>query len=100
MIALRKEHIKYIFNASILVHCDIISGSYENGKQTQVIYSIFPNYYPGEKIIEKPINLVYLSVFTDKLLIYSITMRLTDQDDKLLNFRGEAITIRLHLKTL
>ena len=81
---------------SILIHCDIISDSYENGKKRPVIYSFFPNCFPGEKILEKPINLVYLPVFVDK--IYSINIRLTDQNDKPINFRGETITLRLHLK--
>ena len=37
---------------SILVHCDIISGSFLNGGREPVIYSFFPNVSPGEKIVE------------------------------------------------
>ena len=43
---------------SILVHCDVIGGSYVNGSQETVIYSFFPDVEPGMKIIEKPSHIV------------------------------------------
>lgn len=81
---------------SILVNIDIISGSYVNGTLQPVIYSFFPNVPPGYKIVENPKNLVYLPLILDK--ISSIETRLTDQNDKLLNFRGEEITMRFHIR--
>ena len=45
---------------SILVNIDIISGSYVNGTTKSTIYSFFPKVSPGYKIIESPVNLVYL----------------------------------------
>jgi hypothetical protein len=81
---------------SIFVEVDIINGSYVNGKLSPIIYSFFPNVSPGYKIIENPVNLVFLPLNTHS--IDKVTVRLTDQDGKLLNLRGETITIRLHIR--
>ena len=50
---------------SILVNIDIIAGSYVNGTTKNTIYSFFPKVSPGYKIIESPVNLVYLPLTTD-----------------------------------
>jgi hypothetical protein len=81
---------------SIFVAVDIINRSYVNGKLSPVIYAFSPNASPGYKIVENPINLVFLPLNTHS--IDKVTVRLTDQDGKLLNLRGETITIRLHIR--
>ena len=80
---------------SILVNIDIISGSYVNGA-TDTIYSFFPDVGPGYKIIESPLNLVYLPITLDT--IDSLNVSITDQDDHLLNLRNEKLTIRFHIR--
>ena len=67
---------------SILVNIDIISGSYVNGTKN-TIYSFFPKVSPGYKIIEMPVNLVYLLITLDT--IDRLQVSITDQDDHLLN---------------
>ena len=83
---------------SILVNIDIISGSYVNGQRYPTIYSFFPGVSPGYKIIETPANLVYLPVTLDA--IYSMQTSLTDQNGKLLNLRGENVSIRFHVREI
>ena len=83
---------------SILVNIDIISGSYVNGAPQPTIYAFFPDVSPGYKIVENPVNLVYLPIITDT--ISSLETRLTDQDGNLLNLRGEVLTIRFHIKEI
>ena len=78
---------------SILVNIDIISGSYVNGTTKNTIYSFFPKVSPGYKIIESPVNLVYLPITLDT--IDSLAVSITDQDDHLLNLRNE---IRFHIR--
>ena len=83
---------------SILVHCDVVAGSTVNGQSYPTLYSFFPNVAPGYKIVETPHNLVYLPVTTD--YIRSIRVWLTSQnEEEMLNLRGETITLRLHLRT-
>ena len=81
---------------SILVNIDIISGSYVNGTTKSTIYSFFPKVSPGYKIIESPVNLVYLPITLDT--IDSLNVMITDQDDHLLNLRNKKLTIRFHIR--
>ena len=81
---------------TILVNIDIISGSYVNGVSQNTIYSFFPDVSPGYKIVETPVNLVYLPVTLDT--IHSIETTLTDQNSTLLNLRNETLTIRFHIR--
>ena len=81
---------------SIFVNIDIIEGSYVNGKTKNTIYSFFPNVSPGYKILESPVNLVYLPLLTDT--IQNINLSITDQDENLLNLRGEKLTARFHIR--
>ena len=81
---------------SILVNIDIISGSYVNRTTKNTIYSFFPKVSPGYKIIESPVNLVYLQITLDT--IDSLTVSITNQDDHLLNLRNEKLTIRFHIR--
>ena len=81
---------------SILVNIDIISGSYVNGTTKSTIYSFFPDVSPGYKIIESPVNLVYLPITLDT--IDSLNVTITDQDYNLLNLRNEKFTIRFHIR--
>ena len=48
------------------------------------------------KIIESPVNLVYLPITLDT--IDSLNVSITDQDDHLLNLRNEKLTIRFHIR--
>ena len=75
---------------------NIIAGSYVNGKTKNTIYSFFPNVSPGYKIIESPVNLVYLPLILNTIDNFNIT--LTDQDDHILNLRNEKLTIRFHIR--
>ena len=81
---------------SLLVNLDIISGSYVNSSTQNTIYSFFPNVSPGYKIVESPINLVYLPITLDT--IHSLETSITDQDDNQLNLRGETLTMRFHIR--
>ena len=81
---------------SILINIDIISGSYVNGKTKNTIYSFFPKVSPGFKIVESPLNLVYLPVTLDT--IDNIHVMITDQDNQLLDLRNEKLTIRFHIR--
>ena len=81
---------------SILVNIDIIGGSYVNGKTKNTIYSFFPDVSPGFKIIESPVNLVYLRILP--YTIQNLNLSITDQDENLLNLRGEKLTARFHIR--
>ena len=72
-------------------------GSYLNGREVPIIHSFFPSVDPGEKIIEKPVEYIYLPVSSD--VIRHMSVWLTDQDQKPLNLREESLTIKFHLRS-
>ena len=80
----------------IRVDCNIIVGSYHGGRQSHTLHEFFPNVPPGYRIIECPRQVVYYPVNTSVLNTIRIT--LYDQDGRLLNIRGEKLTVRLHIK--
>ena len=67
-----------------------------HGEQTPVVYNFFRNAAPGKKILEAPHNLIYLPVTVD--VISALSVWLTDQHGKLLDLRGEELTIRFQLR--
>jgi hypothetical protein len=83
---------------SIRVECDLIDNSYVDGERAPVVYSFFPNAQPGEKVIERPEARVYLPI-SKSGNIERVHIALKDQTGKLLNLRGETITMRLHIRS-
>lgn len=83
---------------TILVRCNIVTGSYLNNKLDHIVYSFYPDASPGFKLDVVPQNLIYLPINTKQL--DSVTVDIVDQDGKLIDFRGEQITLALHIKKL
>src|SRR5271156_1433639 len=82
---------------TILVNLDIIQGSYVNGQASPAIYAFYPSVSPGYKIIERPSpSLTYFLLSRHD--ISRIRVWLTDQDGNIVDFRGERITNRIHIR--
>lgn len=81
---------------NLRIECDLISGSYHNGKGTHTIYEFDPDADPGYKINEQPKHLIYLPVVRRR--ISTINISILDQNGELVDFRGENITCRIHIK--
>ena len=81
---------------SIFVHCDVITQALRNGVSSPVIYNFFPNVSPGYKIISIPRNLIYLPLSLN--VISELKVWLTDQNDNLIDLRGEELTITFHIR--
>jgi hypothetical protein len=95
---IESEHIVDIMKVnSIFIHCDLVSGSYVNGVSSPILYSFFPVADPGDKIVEKPAEYIYLPIESD--VIRRMTVWLTDQELNPINLREETLTIGLHLKS-
>lgn len=82
---------------ALRVECNITTGAYINGSKVHTIHEFFPSVPPGYKIIEVPSHVIYLPVAVQA--IHHLQLRIVDQDGDLVNFRGEVITVRLHIKT-
>ena len=69
-----------------------------NAIQIHTLHSFYPTVEPGFKIVETPSNVIYLPVNVNS--IHNITLSIVDQDGDNIDFRGEVITVRLHLKRI
>lgn len=81
---------------ALCIDCNIATGSYSNGEPVHIIHQFFPTVAAGYKIVESPQNILYFPVTVKT--ITNLTVKILDQDGNLVNFRGETITVRLHLK--
>lgn len=82
--------------STVRIECSITSNAYINNERVHTIHEFYPNVAPGYKIIELPNSIIYLPVSV--LSIDNITIKIVDQNGDLVNFRGETILVRLHLK--
>jgi hypothetical protein len=81
---------------TIDIQSNISSGAYINGVPSHSLHMFAPKVAPGFKIIEAPHNIIYLPV--DVTIVDKISLKICDQHGNLVNFRGEEITIRLHIR--
>lgn len=81
----------------IRIDCDIVSGSYINGKHCHTIHQFSHcKVSPGYKYIEVPQHIIYLPIKEKQLR--SIQISIVDQNSKPIDFRGEQISCRIHIK--
>lgn len=93
----RSDHVVNIQNInSIRLDCDLTTGSFHNGRSTHTIYEFSPSVDPGYKINEQPKHLIYLPLV--KRRINEVNISVVDQKGRLVDFRGEEITCRIHIK--
>lgn len=87
-----------VFHVNVIkIDCNLAMGSYKNGMLVHTIHEFFPQVEPGYKIVEVPKSILYLPINTET--IYNITVRIVDQENRLVNFRGEEISLRLELQS-
>ena len=83
---------------ALRVECNITSGAFINGKRNHTKHEFFPIVPPGYKIVEVPSNVINLPITVQT--IHHLQLKVVDQDGHLVNFRGETIIIRLHVKSM
>lgn len=82
----------------IRVETNITSGSYANNSMNRGIYEFYPSVGVGYKIMERPKTVIYLPV--SERSISNFRVRIVDQEENLVDFRGEQISLRVHIKKI
>lgn len=86
-----------IINATnIQITCNITTGAYLNNKLSHIIYEFGVEVEPGYRIIKEPAKVTYLPVNVQS--VSEINLDLRDQNQELIDFGGEPVTVRLELK--
>jgi hypothetical protein len=80
----------------VLIHCSIVGGTYENTFESDVIYSFVPNVAPGSILDIQPFHPIYLPL--KETTIRKIRMRVTDQNDRLIDLNGQNLDYLLNIK--
>lgn len=81
---------------TIKIDVNIVNGSYQDGVPSNCLYKYFLHVPPGFRITEVPNNVIYLPLNTDE--IDRLIVKLVDERHNLIDFRGEEISLELHLK--
>ena len=84
---------------SLLIRCSLVFSSYVNGSLSDVIYSFSPDKPPRSLLFIKPNNLIY-NRMGKREAMSNITIRVTNQDGRLIDFNRERTTFLLHIKTM
>jgi len=79
----------------IKIECNLITDSFCDGSPSQTIHEFYPTVAVGYKIVEVPRHLVFYGLNTTS--ISKVEIILKDHKDRLINLRGEPITIRLQI---
>lgn len=95
----RSETRVNINNTNVIrVHCNIASGSYLNGHENHAIYDFFPVVPPGYKMVEVPSNIIYYPIDVDAIDTFTVSFR--DQNNELIDFNEEEVTVNFHIKKI
>ena len=82
----------------IYIESNLVMGSFNNGKQCHTIHEFYPNVPPGYKIVEVPRHLVFYPLNTTSITRASIILK--NQNNELIDLRGEPVSVRLLIQDL
>lgn len=90
------KQIDILITHTIRIECNIVEGSFINNEPSHVIHEFSPTVPPGYQIVETPSNIIYLPI--KRNTIQEIKVRIVNERGDLVNFLGENISLRLHIR--
>lgn len=83
-------------SSTIFVECSIASGAIKNGVTSHDIYQFVADVPPGYMLNQHPTNIIYHPI--NSSIIDNVCVKLVDSRGNLIDFSGEEVTARLHIK--
>lgn len=83
-------------NYIMSVECSLAKGAYKNGVRSHEVFQFSCDVPPGYILSKCPSNIIYYPLNTS--VIDSVTVKIVDSKGRPVNFGGEELTIRLHIK--
>ena len=84
---------------SIHVHCDLVTNSYVNSTNNDLLYQFAPQGFPGSKQTSEPRNRTFMPI-RGATHVNRIRIYLTDQHNRHINFHGEPVAVTLVLRKI
>lgn len=84
---------------NFLIHCSIIQGCYSNSQSSDVLFNFIPSVSPGSNIFIEPVKPIYLPLSNNNV-ISQITMKITDNNNNIINFNGQPVSYILHVRKI
>ena len=81
--------------STINIHCNVISGAKDNGKDTDILYTFNLTEPPGYLINIIPTNILNQNVTKDR--IEYIELHIKDEHGRPIDFNGDVLSFTLHL---
>ena len=81
--------------STINIHCNVISGAKDNGKDTDILYTFNLTEPPGYLINIIPTNILYQNITKDR--IEYIEFHIKDEHARPIDFIGDVLSFTLHL---
>ena len=81
--------------STINIHCNVISGGKDNGKDTDIPYTFNLTEPPGYLINIIPTNILYQNVTKER--IEYIEFHVKDEYGRPIDFNGDVLSFTLHL---
>ena len=81
--------------STINIHCNVISGAKDNGKDTDILYTFNLTEPPGYLINIIPTNILYQNVTKDR--IEYLEFHIKDEHGRPIDFNGDVLSLTLHL---
>lgn len=82
---------------SLNINCSIATGSFDNARASNILYSAGLRATPGDIQDEEPSKLIYLPLNISDA-IYRINMKITDQQNRPISLNNEPVSYVLHLR--
>jgi len=83
---------------NLYVNCSLVRGSWFRSKSSRVLFSFIPDSPPGSSIQVIPQVPIYLPVEDGTDYIREINMKITDNEDRIVDFNGEDFQYLLHFE--